>query len=184
MLSKKLGEYNMTIYEHSINIGFDRDDAIKVQKRMLGLAREYKNRELAVSSFESSYSNHVHVTFPETLFDQFLRTVKSHSFSPSKEEFRRAFGLFPKSAEKKYRKGIWSLEEFEEYQVAREKYILNTRSDRECRTLMALRLGQYYSILDRREISSKSIKPDPTFKLPRPRIISTPMGGQPGYRRR
>jgi len=167
----------MVIYEHSINIGFRVPIARNIERTLLKLIQDCSNQKQALETFEKTYPKYVLHTFSKLGFNLFIDRLNEDIFFPTQAELAEKLGKTFERAYRDHKKGLMSVQEFEEYKRKEREYAKKTEDFRESKIFRRLQEGLYYPILYGSD-SIRVIKENPNFIVPRPQFISVPIGGK------
>jgi len=171
----------MAIYNHLMKLGYDSAGSKSIDDKIRNLAGEYINKDKATSVFEHSFPTYVNTLFSNVQLDTFIRTVRKDSFKPREYELQSELGWSTSDFDMLRQEGELSEGEIRDFLDERDKFTKDTKNRRELYALKLLNAGYYYDILTRIAYRRpKEVNPD--FKEQPIRIISTPMGGQGGWR--
>jgi hypothetical protein len=171
------------IYNHSIKLGFKPEAARIIEGRLAGLTNLCINQTRAREVLERAYVTHLNnITFSDEQLEVFVKTVGRAVRFPDWIETEDELGVTFKEAKEMRADGSFTEEEYQDFVREFNEYAESTRSQREEEVLSELERGNFFGIL--KAVARRNIQPSPGYREPPVIVISTPFGGQPGYKRR
>ena len=150
------------IYDHSLKLGFNDSLARQVETKMDGLIIQYSNAKVARPVVETGYKQYVANQFKIGQLHGFVKELTTENNAEP----------FCEEGETRFEHRLRRLSET--FKVSVEEV---RRNFQQFSVLDALRIGEYWDILNHRVV--RKVQPR---SLPRAHLISTPTGGMPGYR--